>query len=287
MKEHIIKTQSERLISCADFGDQGDVAVIHCHGGPGSRFEAGWISESANAAGLRLIGISRPGYGGSTVQPGRSIADSAYDVIAVADQLGIDQFFVTGSSTGGAYALAIASIAPERVLGVVVCCGMSDMRIAAHDAMMDVAAANRSASDREAATLIAIEQFGEAGEKLIDHFGPIFSPVDVAFVSDPAFLANDSSNEPFQQGVYGYVDDRIADSPTRGWSSFDVENVNCPVLIIHGEQDLVVPLAHAHHTSRLVRGSKLRTYAEHGHMTINMEVVSALTELVGSTQDKA
>ena len=60
------------LISCADFGDQGDVAVIHCHGGPGSRFEAGWISESANAAGLRLIGISRPGYGGS--QSSRGVA---------------------------------------------------------------------------------------------------------------------------------------------------------------------------------------------------------------------
>lgn len=287
MKEHIIKTRDERLISCADFGDQGDVAVLHCHGGPGSRLEPGWISESANAAGLRLIGISRPGYGGSTVRPGRTIADSAHDAIAVADQLGIEQFFVTGSSTGGSYALAIASIAPKRVLGVVICCGMSDMRIAVHDAMMDVAAANWRASDREAATLIATEQFGETGEKVIDHFGPIFSPGDIAFVSDPAFLANDPYNESFQQGVYGYVDDRIADSPAQGWSSFDVENVNCPILIIHGEQDLVVPLAHAHHTARLVRGAELRTYAEHGHLTINMEVVSALTELVGSRQDDA
>ncbi len=50
------------------------------------------------------------------------------EALAVADHLGIGQFAAVGISTGGAFALALAALAPERVLGVVACCSMTDMR---------------------------------------------------------------------------------------------------------------------------------------------------------------
>lgn len=59
--------------------------MIVCHGGPGNRRQravaaagtADYVATvaAARAMGLRLIGIDRPGYGSSTVQAGRTIAD--------------------------------------------------------------------------------------------------------------------------------------------------------------------------------------------------------------------
>jgi pimeloyl-ACP methyl ester carboxylesterase len=65
--------------------------------------------------GVRVITYDRPGYGRSTRLKGRSIADAAGDVVAIADHLGLDQFGVIGVSGGGPHALAVAAKAPERV----------------------------------------------------------------------------------------------------------------------------------------------------------------------------
>jgi pimeloyl-ACP methyl ester carboxylesterase len=102
--------------------------VLWCHGGPGSRLEPAYLRREASEAGLRIIGIDRPGYGLPAPQPGRTIADWVTEALAVAGHLGIGQFAAVGISTGGAYALALAALAPERVLGVVACCSMTDMR---------------------------------------------------------------------------------------------------------------------------------------------------------------
>jgi pimeloyl-ACP methyl ester carboxylesterase len=58
-----------------------------------------------------------------------------------------------------------------------------------------------------------------------------------------------------------------------------VANVKCPVLVIHGEQDWIVPIAHARHTASLVQGAQLRTYAEHGHLSVGAEAVAGLVDL--------
>jgi pimeloyl-ACP methyl ester carboxylesterase len=52
-------------------------------------------------------------------RPGRTIAGWVPEALAVAGHLGIGMFAVVGTSTGGAYALALAALAPQRVLGVV------------------------------------------------------------------------------------------------------------------------------------------------------------------------
>jgi pimeloyl-ACP methyl ester carboxylesterase len=48
--------------------------------------------------------------------------------LPVAEHLSIHRFVTVDTSTGGAYALAVAALAPERILGVVACCSMTDMR---------------------------------------------------------------------------------------------------------------------------------------------------------------
>ena len=279
-----LKTANHRVVGFAEYGDSTGVPVITCHGGPGSRMSPKRNAEEAAAAGFRLIGIDRPGYGESAPLPGRSIADWTNDALAVADYLELKNFFVEGTSTGGSYSLATASLAPDRVLGVLVCCGMTDMSWANEvpEARMEGALAIWQSADRAAAIAIAVDQFGKHGEKrFIPNPDTPFrlSPPDIEVVRDPAFLNLDPDNTPFKQGVVGYADDRIADGPAKGWSSFDIANVICPVTVIHGEQDWVVPIAHAHHTASIVGNSELKTFPQHGHLSIGSESIRALKEL--------
>jgi pimeloyl-ACP methyl ester carboxylesterase len=79
----------------------------------------GWkrpnIISAIERAGVRTLVPDRPGYGGSTRQAGRRVADAAEDVRGLADEAGWERFAVHGHSGGGPYALACAALLPERV----------------------------------------------------------------------------------------------------------------------------------------------------------------------------
>ena len=140
--------------------------------------------------------------------------------------------------------------------------------------------------DRNTAIAVAADQFGDKGEKMMEinpDVPPLFSPPDMAAIMDPAFAANDPTNESFAQGVVGYADDRIADGPANGWSSFDISRVRCPVIVIHGEQDWIVPIAHARHTVSILKNAELRTFPEHGHLSVGAEAVNSLIDLRSKT----
>jgi pimeloyl-ACP methyl ester carboxylesterase len=281
MRDGKIQAADGRLIGFADFGSQEHTPVLWCHGGPGSRLEPEFYAAQASAAELRLVGIDRPGYGLSDPNPGRSIGDWSGDALAVADSLNLDRFLVTGVSTGGGYALALAAAAPDRIPGVVVCCGMTDMRWGVEHAMMPANQRIWRCTERSDAQAVAIEDFGEDGARMLegDDVADMLAPADLRLLEDPDYVARLSSGESFTQGVVGYADDRLADAPRHGWSSFDPAEVRCPVTIIHGEADGIVPVAHALHTAQLVPHSKLRLFPEGGHLSVIREVVPVLKEL--------
>jgi pimeloyl-ACP methyl ester carboxylesterase len=56
-----------RKIGFADYGEKGQTAVLWRHGGRGNRLEPKGMAPGASAAGLRVIGIDRPGYGKSSI----------------------------------------------------------------------------------------------------------------------------------------------------------------------------------------------------------------------------
>jgi alpha-beta hydrolase superfamily lysophospholipase len=71
VEDRRIRLADGRVVSFADYGPAADMAVLWCHGGPGSRLEPAHLAAQAAQAGLRIIGIDRPGYGLSAPQPGR------------------------------------------------------------------------------------------------------------------------------------------------------------------------------------------------------------------------
>ena len=50
-------------------GDPGGKPVIHFHGTPGCHLELAFADDIVEAAGVPMIALDRPGYGGSTRAP--------------------------------------------------------------------------------------------------------------------------------------------------------------------------------------------------------------------------
>ncbi len=278
-----IRLADGRMVGFADYGTPAAAAVLWCHGGPGSRVEPAHLAAEATQAGLRIIGIDRPGYGLSTPQPGRTIAGWVPEALAVAEYLGIGQFAAVGISTGGAYALALAALARDRVLGVVACCSMTDMRWPEGRATMSRPHAHAvwEAAGRAEALAAAIDAHGAQGQKMR---GPAFAAAlaasDQALFADPWWMkkATAAFAAMFAQGLEGYADDRLADGA--GWVTFDVASIRCPVTVLHGRSDRIVDVIHAHHTAGLIPGAKLVVFDDLGHFSIVTKVVPAICNLL-------
>lgn len=272
-----------RTVGFATFGRPDGTPVLWCHGGPGSRLDPVHRDAEAASAGLLLIGIDRPGYGASTPLPGRTIADWIPDATAVADALGVDRFVAVGESTGGAYALALAALVPDRLLGVVACCSLTDMRCQEARATMSHPHCHAlwDAPDRQSAMAAAIDAHGLTGSKLTgDGLREALAPSDVALFRDPVWAeqARAPFTAMFAQGQEGYTDDRLADGG--GWESFDVIEITCPVTVLHGEMDRMCHVANAHHTAQIVPHARLALYEDLGHFSIEIELVSTVKDLL-------
>src|SRR5262245_5951369 len=172
MKNGTITTTDGRTVGFADYGTRDQTAVLWCHGGPGNRLEPSLVADSASRAGLRLIGIDRPGYGRSTPQPGRTIGGWVAEAIAVVDHLGIDRFAVVGMSTGGAYALALAAHT-SRAIAAMACGAVSDMRWLEGKAMNVCCHHMWNARNRDEAFAVAAVVYGEHGEEMLPPRGPV------------------------------------------------------------------------------------------------------------------
>jgi pimeloyl-ACP methyl ester carboxylesterase len=118
VSRHQIETRVARVLTFDVAGHPGGWPVFLLHGSPGSRIGPKPRGSVLYRLGIQLISYDRPGYGGSTPKPKRSVADAAYDIEDIAADLGLDRFAVVGRSGGGPHALAAA--APRQVPAVVV-----------------------------------------------------------------------------------------------------------------------------------------------------------------------
>src|SRR5579863_97564 len=107
-----------RRLAVDSWGATDGKPIFLLHGTPGSRNGPKPRASVLYRLGVRLISYDRPGYGGSERQKGRKVADAAWDVLAIADSLGIKKFGVVGRSGGGPHALACAALLGDRVTAV-------------------------------------------------------------------------------------------------------------------------------------------------------------------------
>jgi pimeloyl-ACP methyl ester carboxylesterase len=113
MSSESITLKGGRTLGYAEWGDPAGKPVFHFHGSSGSRLER--PPDERMLDGMRLITVDRPGHGLSDFKAGYRLLDWPDDVAAVADHLGLDEFSVEGWSFGGPFSMACAYKIPDRL----------------------------------------------------------------------------------------------------------------------------------------------------------------------------
>jgi len=115
----------KRILAYAIYGSPvPHTSVFYFHSHPSSRKEGKIWHTAAARLGVRLVVPDRPGIGNSTFQPNRTLLDWPKDVLALADHLKIQTFYVIGFGGGGPYTLAcVKGVMKERLAGAAVVSG--------------------------------------------------------------------------------------------------------------------------------------------------------------------
>jgi pimeloyl-ACP methyl ester carboxylesterase len=236
----------------------GRLAVFWHHGTPNIGTPPRPLFPAADRLGIRLVAYDRPGYGGSTRQPGRDLANAAVLSERVAGALGVERFGVLGHSGGGGHALACAGLLPGRVVGAVSMAGIAPYGADGLDwyAGMQSPGALRAAAAGRAAR-----------EEYEGEFDPDeFTRADHAmFAGEWAWLLEEAVRPALVDGRGGQVDDDVA--YTLPWR-FDPARVTAPVLLLHGDEDRVVPRAHSEWLARRMPPAELRLLPGEGHISV-------------------
>ena len=256
-----------RTLAYTDIGDPDGAPIVHFHGTPSSRLELRSFDAAFANAGLRMITADRPGYGRSSAQPHRTLADAPADATALANALGIDRFLVSGLSGGGPFAMACCALIPERT--VAACIAAGDPDLAWPDARRGydpLELAIIDASDEGAAVAVCTEAIGADGSGFLTSNALPWAEPDLAMLADETFAAHVQTviAEGFLQGVSGYVRDvRVKGQP---WP-VDPKGRSVPIAIIHGELDTIVPLHHGRLAAERFAGATLQVLPGHGHIS--------------------
>jgi pimeloyl-ACP methyl ester carboxylesterase len=266
--EWLVKTADGRTLAVEDAGTPDGLPLMVHVGTPNSRHLYGRTVADAAARGLRLISYDRPGYGESTPQPGRTMADAAGDARAICAALGIDRLAMWGLSGGGppllacaallpdlvAAAACLASPAPHDAAGLDWLAGMGPGAAGEFALMHTDRAASRAVFETEREEMLAAspadlaEKMGQPGE-------------DRGFLLDEAI----SMQQAYTSGIEGCWDDCFAEITPWG---FDLAEISVPVLLMHGRLDNGVPFSHGQWLAAHIPGVEARLFDDEGHGTL-------------------
>ncbi len=227
------------------YGPADGFPVVFHSGSPGSRWKRPDVVAATAASGVRLLVLDRPGYGGSTRRPGRSVADVVADVRRVTAAQGWGRFAVAGGSGGGPHALACAAGLPAQVTRCAVVGGISPPDTSGPRPDGDEPDVRRSltswlAARGEAHLRPLVEDLAGQVMAGIAAGAPEFPPDPDAprdtdtrpALGDPAAMAR--LRATFVDSHDGWVDDNIAFAHPWG---FDLADITVPVGLWFGTRD--------------------------------------------------
>lgn len=278
-------------------GDPQGFAFVYHSGTPSAAVHYGPLWAAAGRAGLRLVTVSRPGYGASTPRPVTGdwpvpITADAEDTALLLDHLGMGDFVTLGWSGGGPRALACAATMPDRCRAVASLAGVAPVGAAGLDWSAGMGPEN--VRDFEAASQgragyapIATEQ-AEAmavltADDIVAAFGGLVDEVDAAALTGEfAEYGAASFRYAVAQGPVGMLEDTL--QIVRPWG-FDVADLTVPVAVWQGAHDKMVPFAHGTWLSRSIPGARAHLFDDEGHLSLVVaridEILADLRQLAG------
>jgi pimeloyl-ACP methyl ester carboxylesterase len=235
---------------------------------------ASWVRDAKQRR-IHLLSCDRPGYGGSTAQPGRNVADCAQDVRAIAQALGIERLAVWGVSGGGPHALACAALLPDLVTAAASLCspapyasegldffaGMGqdnadDMQLLLDD---PEAAREKCRSDRD-------DMLTATPEGIREGLASLLSPTDAdALTLEVATELVAAFQSGLAPGDEGWWEDNVAEMEAWGFSLADIQ---IPVQLWHGAHDRFVPFQHGQWLAAHIPGVDAHLTHDDGHITL-------------------
>jgi 3-oxoadipate enol-lactonase len=183
------------------------------------------------------------GFGESTTIASQySMNDLASDFVALLDHLGIHKVALAGHSMGGYIALAFARLHPERVTG---------MALVASQALADTPDGKKG-------------RYKTAAEVLEKGVGPVaeaMTPKLSADVRVQAFV-RELMQKQKKDGVIG----ALKAMAEREDSLELFPSFNFPVVLIHGNADILIPIKRAYEVKEIISSAYLVELSNVGHM---------------------
>lgn len=269
-------TVDGRNLCFAEWGDPAGFPVFVLHGTPGGRLNRHPDETKYAEAGARVITYDRPGYGRSDRQRGRVVVDCVRDVVAIADQLGLERFSVSGASGGGPHSLAVAARLGDRVVRArcqvgVMPYGLPDIDFFDGMDPLNVREFGWALAGEDALVPEIEKELKEMGERVAqdpskllgDDWG--LDDADRAVLARPDFAAmlQESTADLVRGGSWGWVDDDLAF--TRPWG-FELTEIEVPVQVVYGSKDVLVPAAHGAWLAANVPGAQEVVEDGEGHL---------------------
>lgn len=262
--DEALRLEDGRLLAWAEWGDPQGFPIMFLHCSPGSRMFCP-DEEATGAAGVRLISVDRPGYGGSDVSSHPSLLAFGRDLARLVDHLWLGRISVVGWSGGGLYAAACAATLGERVSALVLASTPAPddqvpwlpdvMRHVARLAAVDPAQALQAARKIARPLVETPERSGDSWRSPSDSAIRTRSRVEDALVT--------MWREAFRSGADGVAGDLVASSTP--WS-FDPADVTARSALFYGKEDAVVGLAHGHWWAEALPDATLRVVSHAGHL---------------------
>ncbi|HEV7707808.1 MAG TPA: alpha/beta hydrolase [Asanoa sp.] len=275
-----------RAIDYFDGGDPSGRPIFFQPGSPNTRIMGKLWHPAAQAAGVRLISVSRPGYGGSTAIVDRpTLSAVGRDLAALATLLGLAEYAVIGSSGGGPYAVAAAALDPQRVRALGVVAGAGPWR----------ELADPSWEPEERACLARLDEGDLAGARAdMRHLVENVWQADLRKLDGDArlnaWLGDDplAGDEAYRaimadamravlEGTEGAVFDGLAIGA--GWD-IDLRAIQAPTLLWYGGADEACPVTYGHWYAERIANAQLVVFPEDDHLAVGdshrLEVLTAL-----------
>ncbi|MDP1617648.1 alpha/beta fold hydrolase [Phenylobacterium sp.] len=265
-----VTTQHGVQIFYKDWGPKDAQPVVFHHGWPLSSDD--WDAQMMffRLQGYRVIAHDRRGHGRSTqTDSGNEMDTYAADVIALADALDLKNAIHVGHSTGGGeVARYVARAKPGRVSKAVLIGAVPPIMLKTpanpdglpmelFDGFRTSLAANRA------------QFFRDIPE------GPFFG-----FNRPGAKVSQGLIDNWWRQGMAGGAKAHYDCIKAFSETDFteDLRQIDVPVLILHGEDDQLVPIANSAHLAiKLVRQGTLKTYPglPHGMASTHPDLINA------------
>ena len=275
MREFDLVLRDGRTLHAYDreaVGSPAPLTVVWHHGTPNIGLPPEPLFPVSDRLGIRWVAYDRPGYGGSSPRPDRTVGSAADDVAAITDALGVERFAVVGHSGGASHALACGALLPERVAGVVSIAALAPFDAVGLDWFGGMSAAGAASLTAAAAGREAKARY----EATAPEADPGFIAADHAELRGAWAWLGKVVGPALKGGPGGLIDDDLAYVTPWG---FEPSDIRAPTMLLHGARDRIVPSAHGVWLARRAPSAELRLTPDDGHISVLRHAGAALESL--------